>query len=87
MAIFWDFINEVPTVAACFYRDDLTIDDWGKIVEPKEGGGRTTSVSIMTSGGVSKMCKGWVAVIDNPAYTKALASNKWIGYDVLKTKG
>lgn len=87
LAIFWDFINEVPTVAACFYRDDLTIDDWGKIVEPKEGGGRTTSVSIMTSGGVSKMCKGWVAVIDNPAYTKALASNKWIGYDVLKTKG
>ena len=80
LSIFWDFIDEVPTVAGCFYRNDLTIDDWGKIVQPKTDGGRTTSVSIMTSGGVSKMCHGWLAVIDDPAYIEKFAERKWIGY-------
>lgn len=79
LSIFWDFIDEVPTVAACFYRNDLTIDDWGKIVQPKSDGGRTTSVSIMTSAGVKKMCKGWIAVIDSEPYIDALAGKKWIG--------
>lgn len=82
LSIFWDFIDEVPTVAACFYRNDLTIDDWGKIVQPKSDGGRTTSVSIMTSAGVKKMCKGWIAVIDLEPYINALADKKWIGQRV-----
>lgn len=82
LAIFWDFINEVPTIAACFYRNDLTIDDWGKIVEPKAGGGRTTSVSIMTSTGVKKMCHGWIAVIDKSEYIDTFSKDKWIGYRV-----
>lgn len=82
LSIFWDFIDEVPTIAACFYRNDLTIDDWGKIVQPKSDGGRTTSVSIMTSAGVKKMCKGWIAVIDSEPYIDALAGKKWIGYRV-----
>lgn len=82
LSIFWDFIDEVPTVAACFYRNDLTIDDWGKIVQPKTDGGRTTSVSIMTSAGVKKMCKGWIAVIDSEPYIDAFARKKWIGYRV-----
>lgn len=82
LSIFWDFIDEVPTVAACFYRNNLTIDDWGKIVQPKSDGGRTTSVSIMTSAGVKKMCEGWIAVIDSEPYIDALADQKWIGYRV-----
>lgn len=82
LSIFWDFIDEIPTVAACFYRNDLTIDDWGKIVEPKENGGRTTSVSIMTHSGVKKMCDGWLAVIDMPEYIEAFSKRKWIGYKV-----
>jgi len=82
LAVLWDFIDEVPTLVACFYRNDLTIDDWGKIVQPRAGGGRTTSVSIMTSVGVSKMCQGWLAVIDDPLYTEKLSVKKWIGYDV-----
>ena len=82
LSIFWDFIDEVPTVAACFYRNDLTIDDWGKIVQPKLDGGRTTSVSIMTSAGVKKMCQGWIAVIDSEPYIKALSGRKWIGHRV-----
>ena len=82
LSIFWDFIDEIPTVAACFYRNDLTVDDWGKIVHPKTDGGRTTSVSIMKSAGVKKMCAGWIAVIDSEPYIKVLSSKKWIGYRV-----
>lgn len=82
LSIFWDFIDEVPTVAGCFYRNDLTIDDWGEIVQPKSDGGRTTSVSIMTSTGVQKMCHGWLAVIDDPAYIEKFSERKWIGYRV-----
>lgn len=82
LSILWDFIGEVPTVVACFYRNDLTTADWGKIVQPKSEGGRTTSVSIMTSAGVKKMCEGWIAVIDLDPYIKALANQKWIGYRV-----
>lgn len=82
LGILWDFIDENPTIVACFYQDNLGIDDWGKIVQPKEQGGRTTSVSIMSSSGVKKMCKNWVAVLDDSRYTKQLAKKKWIGYDV-----
>lgn len=82
LSILWDFIEGVPTIVACFYRNDLVIDDWGKIVQPKENGGRTTSVSIMNSKGVSKMCKGWIAVIDMEEYITVLAKNKWIGEKV-----
>lgn len=80
LSIFWDFIDEVPTVVACFYRNDLTVDDWGKIVQPKKNGGRTTSVSIMTSNGVKKMCEGWIAVVDSKPYLDAFSNKKWIGY-------
>lgn len=82
LAILWDFISEVPTIVAVFYRNDLTLEDWGRIVQPKEGGGRTTSVSIMTSAGVAKMCQGWLAVIDDSAYVDKLAARKWIGRNV-----
>ena len=82
LAIVWDFINEVPTITACFYRNDLNMDDWGKIVQPRKDGGRTTSVSIMTAGGVRKMCEGWLAVIDMDAYIEAFSRRKWIGYKI-----
>ena len=82
IGILWDFIDEVPTIVAAFYRNDLVVDDWGNIVQPKEGGGRTTSVSIMNSGGITKMCAGCIAVIDDEKYISALARNKWIGYKV-----
>lgn len=68
--IYWDFIEGCPTIAGVFYRADLVEDDWGKIVQPKEGGGRTTSVSIMTRNGVKKMYEGWVAVINSPSYAQ-----------------
>ncbi len=82
IGILWDFINEVPTIVAAFYRNDLVIDDWGKIVQPTENGGRTTSVSIMTSNGVAKMCAGWIAVVNHQKYILALANKKWIGHIV-----
>lgn len=85
LGILWDFVGTYPTIVACFYSDDLTEDDWGKIVHPSEGGGRTTSVSIMNAAGIKKMCTNWVAVYDNPMYTAKLANKKWIGHDVSVT--
>lgn len=82
ISILWDFLDGMPTIVASFYRNDLNINDWGKIVQPKEGGGRTTSVSIMNHNGISKMCSGWIAVIDDEKYIDALAREKWIGYRV-----
>ena len=82
LGIFWDFIDEVPTIVACFYRNDLTVDDWGKIVQPKENAGRTTSVSIMNSQGISKMCDGWLAIINRPEYLNKFSLPKWIGSNI-----
>lgn len=82
LSVLWDFIDGLPTYVAAFYQDSLTEEDWGEIVQPREGGGRTTSVSIMNSLGVKKMCNNWVAVLDDDAYISLLAKEKWIGYRV-----
>lgn len=82
LAILWDFINRNPTIVACFFQNNLDIKDWGRIVQPHEGGGRTTSVSIMQKSGIKKMCEGWIAVIDDPQYIQLLSNKKWIGYKV-----
>ena len=68
MGIFWDFINGSPRIIALFYCQELSKEDWGKIIKPKESGGRTTSVSIMTRVGVHKMYKNWIAVIKDNRY-------------------
>lgn len=73
VGILWDFIDRAPRIAAVFFGTTLTTDDWGAIVQPKKGGGRTTSVSIMTRAGVAKMYRQWVAVIDDdPRYATFL---------------
>lgn len=82
LAVLWDFIDGIPTYVAAFYQDNLEKSDWGNIVKPKEGGGRTTSVSIMNTNGIKKMCKNWVAVLNDNAYIDLLAKEKWIGYKV-----
>ena len=82
LGVLWDFFDGLPTYVAAFYQDQLEVEDWGAIVQPKEGGGRTTSVSIMNSQGIQKMCNNWVAVIDDPKYIELLSKRKWIGYYV-----
>ncbi len=82
IGIFWDFINSVPTIVAVFFSNKLDQDDWGKIVQPHSNGGRTTSVSIMNSKGVKKMCDGWIAIIDDNKYVAKFAQKKWIGYNI-----
>lgn len=79
LSILWDFIDGLPTIVACFYCNTLITDDWGEIVQPKSGGGRTTSVSIMRTAGVKKMCTHWLAIIDNNTYLEKLSNEKWIG--------
>ena len=68
MGILWDFFEGIPGIAAVFYSNALSTEDWGKIVQPKEGGGKTTSVSIMARSGVRKMYEGWVLVVDDRRY-------------------
>lgn len=70
IGLVWDFIENKPIIVGIFYSAILKEEDWGNIVKPKEGGGRTTSVSIMTRSGVGKMYKGWLAIIDDPLYIK-----------------
>jgi hypothetical protein len=72
----WDFIDGVPTVVAAFYRNDLTEQDWGRIVSPKEGGGRTTSVSIMNGGGIAKMAEGWMVRTTDDVIRRGLENGR-----------
>lgn len=72
LSILWDFIDGVPIIVAVFYSSNLLEEDWGKIIHPKEGGGRTTSVSIMASTGILKMYQGWLCVIDDDRYINYL---------------
>ncbi len=71
LGLFWDFVDGIPTILAAFFRNDLDTTvgkdnkDWAPTVRPKDGGSRTTSVSIMRHGknpnhGVSKMGQGWL---------------------------
>lgn len=68
VGIFWDFYLGVPHIMGVFFGASLDERDWGKIVQPKEGGGRTTSVSIMTRDGVRKMYRNWIAVKNDNKY-------------------
>ena len=72
-SILWDFIDGVPRIVAVFFCSSLNESDWGKIIQPKEGGGRTTSVSIMTRDGVKKIYNDWVMVYSgDPRYSTFL---------------
>jgi hypothetical protein len=53
---------------AVFYSAALRETDWGKVVKPRDGGGRTTSVSTMKRDGVRKMYNGWITVINSSPY-------------------
>ena len=72
LGILWDFVDTRPTIVAVFYCSNLMEDDWGKIIQPKEGGGRTTSVSIMGRTGINKMYEGWLGVIADARYSDFL---------------
>lgn len=72
LGILWDFINGRPRITAMFFSSELIEEDWGAIIQPREGGGRTTSVSIMTRGGVRKMYEGWLCVLADGRYADFL---------------
>lgn len=68
LAIIWDFKDSIPAIMVVSYSSNLDEADWGKIVQPKEGGGRTTSVSIMSKGGVAKLLNNALLVVDDSRY-------------------
>jgi hypothetical protein len=75
IGVLWDFIDGAPSIAAVFYSNQLGTNHWGEIIQPKEGGGRTTSVSIMTRDGVAVMYRGWLVVLDDDRYINFLNSH------------
>ena len=68
IGIFWDFLDRTPHIMAVFFGNELSKDDWGEIVKPKDNGGRTTSVSIITPNGVKKMYSNWILVKNDSRY-------------------
>lgn len=68
LGLLWDFIDSKPTIVAIFFGNSLTQSDWGNIIKPRDGGGRTTSVSIMSRDGVCKMYRNWLLVLDDRRY-------------------
>ena len=68
IGLLWDFENQVPQIVAVFFGNKLDENDWGTIVQPKEGSGRTTSVSIMPRSSVKKLYNNWLAVKNDPRY-------------------
>ncbi len=72
IGLLWDFVDGRPRIAAMFYASDLVEVDWGEIVQPKRGGGRTTSVSIMAKSGLRKMYEGWLCVLAEGGYKEFL---------------
>lgn len=81
LGILWDFIDGVPRIVAVFFSNTLTTNDWGVIIQPKAGGGRTTSVSIMPRTGVRKMYDGTLFVLNDARYKTFL--NNYNGSDLL----
>lgn len=75
IGLYWDFVDGLPTIVASFFRNDLTRDDWGRVVRPASGS-RTTSVSIMNRKGVKKMGEGWIVLPQEDVYLDALCAKR-----------
>ena len=72
IGVLWDFLGGRPRLSAVFYSHALDEGDWGDIVKPRSGGGKTTSVSIMRPGGIRKMYDGWLCVLRDGGYAEFL---------------
>ncbi len=72
VGLLWDFLDGRPRVAAMFHASNLAKSDWGRIVQPRSRGGRTTSVSIMNRSSIRKMYEGWLCVLSSGGYAEFL---------------
>lgn len=72
VGLLWDFVAGRPRIAAVFYASDLAGEDWGEVVTPSAGDGRTTSVSIMARSGIRKLYEGWLCVLSSGGYREFL---------------
>jgi hypothetical protein len=75
LSIIWDFKDSIPAIMVASYASNLIETDWGKIVQPKEGGGRTTSVSIINKSGISKILNNTLLIVDDSRYINLVEKN------------
>lgn len=85
LGVLWDFINQIPTIIACFYQDNLSPNDWREPYRPT-GDSHGTNMVGMSTEGIHHLCSNWWVVIDEPMYIKCLSRKQWIGYNI-KNKG
>ena len=72
VGVLWDFLERRPRIVAVFYSPEMKEEDWRKLVQPREGGGKTTSMSDMKRTGIEKMYQGWVCVLKEGGYSEFL---------------
>lgn len=72
LGLVWDFYNGIPIIAAVLFSKELDSNDWGKVSTPKEGAGRTTSVSVMNRQGVGKMVSNQILILNDERYQRLL---------------
>lgn len=73
IGLLWDFVGSRPRIVAVFFSSELEEENWGRIVSPRTGGGRTTSVSIMNRSGLDKMHDGWLCIYEREEYLNYLS--------------
>lgn len=81
LGVLWDFIEEVPTIVAVFYQDNLTAEDWRTPYRPSGDSHGTNMVGMSTSG-IKHLCTNWWCVIDDELYINSLSKAQWIGYNI-----
>lgn len=67
LALFSDYYESKPIIAAAFYSDTLTKDDWQKVQRPAMGS-TMTSFSTIEKSGCTKLREGMLFCINDPAY-------------------
>lgn len=47
LGLYWDFLDQLPTLLAAFYRNDLSPADWGEMILPQMGQGSASVEEAM----------------------------------------
>jgi hypothetical protein len=76
LALYWDYVEGVPTLCAAFYSNDLTPDDFN-MTRSRADGGNTTNVAPTNAGGRNKILQNWIAIADKNEYIDFFRQSKF----------